>query len=167
MAYSLGIVAGAYCWRPILWWAVAGAAFVASAAYFARRRSGLGWFLALAAVFIAEAFRFQANRALTRLDTDIQSFLDRQELQITAHNTSDGRVQPAGFNEIRETIDVETEALQTPAGQSEPIHSGIRLSIYSGHPKVAAQNSDATIPSNVLVPDSLYHYGDRVRFPRS
>jgi hypothetical protein len=49
VAYSLGIVAGVYLWRPVLWWIVAVAAFVAAAVYFAERRSGLGWSLALGA----------------------------------------------------------------------------------------------------------------------
>ena len=48
VAYSLGVVAGFYQCRPAVWWLVAGAAFVAAAAYFAGRRSGLGWLLAVA-----------------------------------------------------------------------------------------------------------------------
>ena len=41
MAYSLGIVAGVYLWRPALCWTVAVAAFILAAAYFVQRRSGL------------------------------------------------------------------------------------------------------------------------------
>src|ERR1700758_4245484 len=41
-AYSLGIVAGVYAWRPAVWWLIAVAVFVAAAAYFGSRRSGSG-----------------------------------------------------------------------------------------------------------------------------
>ena len=43
LAYSSGIVAGVYAWRPALWWVVAGASFACAAGYFGRRRCGLGW----------------------------------------------------------------------------------------------------------------------------
>ena len=165
VAYSLGIIAGAYLWRPILWWVVAGAAFVAAAAYFAGRRSGLGWSLALGAVFVTGALHIQARGASTPLDTAIQPYADRQELQIAAHVTRDGRLQHGGFNEIRQTIDVETEEVQTAAGRSEAIHSGIRLSIYSSRSNDATQEEDSganTIPSTASMP--VFHYGDRIRF---
>ena len=116
VAYSSGIVAGVYLWRPVLWWVVAVAAFLAAAAYFAQRRSGLGWVLALGSFFLAGALHIQARGATTRLDTGIQLYADRQELQITAHVTHDGRLQPGGFNEVKQTIDVETEELQTATG---------------------------------------------------
>src|SRR5271168_5346705 len=74
VAYSSGIVAGVYLWRPVLWWLAAGAAFVAAAAYFAVRRSGLGWLLALAAFFLAGAFHIQARGSALRLDTNIQPY---------------------------------------------------------------------------------------------
>jgi len=168
-SYALGIIAGVYLWRPLLWWLVAGIAFVAAAAYFAGRRSGLGWSLALGAVFLAGALHVQAYVAATRLDTNIQPYADRQELQITAHVTRDGRLQQGGFNEIRQTIDVETEEVQAAATQSEAIHSGIRLSIYSLRSNDAAseENSAANLlspPPHTPIPTSLYHYGDRIRF---
>ena len=111
VAYSLGIIAGAYLWRPALWWVMAGAAFVLAAAYFAQRRSALGWTLALSALFLAGALHMQA-RGGPRLDTSIQPYADRQELQITAHVTRDGRLQQGSFNEIKQTVDVETEEVQ-------------------------------------------------------
>jgi uncharacterized protein (DUF58 family) len=104
VAYSVGVVAAVYQWRLALWWVVAGAAFVAAAAYFATRRSGLGWLLALGALFVAGALQIRARGASTRLDTSIQPYVDRQELQITAHVTRDGRLQPGGLDEIRQTI---------------------------------------------------------------
>lgn len=161
--YSLGIMAGVYLWRPTLWWIVAVTAFLAAAAYFVQRRSGVGWLLALAAFFLAGALHIQLRGASTRLDTSIQPYADHQELPITAHVTRDGRLQRGGFNEIRQTLDVEAEEVQTSAGQSEAIHSGIRLNIYSPRQNeespeenLAAATSVAAIP--------VFHYGDRIHF---
>src|SRR5580658_9841419 len=146
VAYSAGIVAGVYLWRPALWWIVAGAAFIAAAAYFVQRRAALGWTIALAALFLAGALHIQLRGASPRLDTGIQPYANRQELQITAHVTRDGRLQQGSFNEIKQTLDVETENIEpenvepenaatepvAPAiGQYQAVHSGIRLSIYS------------------------------------
>jgi competence protein ComEC len=164
LSYSLGIIAGVYLWRPVLWWLVAGTAFVAASAYFAGRRSGLGWSLALGAVFLAGALDFQAHEASTRLDTSIQSYADRQELRIAAHVTRDGRLLPGGFNEIRQTIDVETDEVQAEAGPIEAVHSGVRLSIYGPRPKDEAPEGrfDATASFSTAMP--VFHYGDRIRF---
>ena len=95
VAYSLGVVAGVYLWRPVLWWTVAAAAFAAAAAYFAGRRSTLGWLLALGAVFLSGALHIETRGRSTHFDTRIQPYADREELQIVAHVTHDGRLQPA------------------------------------------------------------------------
>jgi len=170
VAYSLGIVAGVYLWRPTLWWAVAAAAFVFAAAYFARRCSGLGWALALGSLFLAGALHIQMRGAASRLDTTVQPYADRQELQITAHVTRDARLQQGGFNELRQTVDLETEQVQTeqvqaPTGQSEAIHSGIRLSIYSPRPNdVLPDETSEPITSSSRAAMPVLRYGDRIRF---
>ena len=165
VAYSLGVVAGVYLWRPALWWVIAGVAFAAAAAYFAGRRSGVGWLMALGVVFFAGALHIQSHQASNRMDTRILPYADGQGLRITAHVTRNGRLQPGAFNETRQTIDVETEEVQTESGQSEAIHSGIRLSIYGPRPNGAAaeENSEANLSSSAG-PDLLYHYGERIRF---
>jgi len=164
-SYSLGILAGVYLWRPVLWWAIAGVAFLASAAYFAHRRCRLGWALALSAFFLAGALHIQLRDASPRLDTTIGPYADHQELQVTAHVVRDGRLQEGGFNEIRQTIDVEVEQLQTSSGQTESLHSGIRLSIYRPRPNEALsdENSDANA-TNASASMPVFHYGDRLRF---
>jgi competence protein ComEC len=161
--YSLGIIAGVYLWRPTLWWIVAVIAFMGAAAFFAQRRSGVGWLLALAAFILAGALHIQLRGASTRLDTSIQPYADRQELQITAHVTRDGRLQQGGLNEIRQTVDVESEIVQTAAGKSETIHSGIRLNIYSPRPNdgTPEEGSEARSPTAAI---PVFHYGDRIRF---
>ncbi len=162
VSYSLGVVAGFYLWRPTLWWVIAAALFVAAAAYFAQRRSGVGWLLALGALFLAGALHVQTRTASTRLDTAIQPYADGQELQLIAHVTRDGRVQAGGFGEVRQTIDVETEEVQPASGETVPIHSGIRLGIYSPRPQYLGRNFDPVALPVDLMP--LYHYGDRLRF---
>ena len=163
VSYSLGIIAGVYLWRPALWWTIAATAFIAAASYFAQRRSGLGWLLALGAFFLAGALLIQVRDASTRLDTSIQPYADRQELQITAHITGDGRLQQGGFNEIRQTVDVESETVQTATGQSEAIHSGIRLNIYSPRPNDATpEEASETHAPTAAIP--VFHYGDRIHF---
>jgi competence protein ComEC len=165
ISYSLGIIAGAYLWRPTLWWVIAGMAFLAFAAYFSNRRSGVGWTLALGAFFLAGALHIQLRGTTPRLDTTIDPYADRQELHIVAHVTRDGRLQDGGFNEIRQTIDVEAEEIQTSSGQTESIHSGIRLSIYAPRPNDASleESADATATnSSAAMP--IFHYGDRLRF---
>ena len=161
-AYSSGIVAGVYQWRPALWWVVAVTAFVAAALYFAQRRSGLGWALALGAFFLAGALHIQVRGASTHLDTSIDPYADRQELQITAHVTRDGRLQQGGFNELKQTVDIESEQIQTATGQTEAVHSGIRLSIYS--PRTNDALSEENSEASTTNPMPVLRYGDRIRF---
>ena len=169
IAYSSGIVSGVYQWRPVLWWVVAVAAFVAAAIYFARRRSTLGWALALGALFLAGALHIQVRTASPRLDTSINRYADHQKIEIIAHVTRDGRLQQGGFNEIKQTVDVETETIETTTGR-EVIHSGIRLSIYSHNSKDGSANDGD--PNDVPEKESngphsannpVLHFGDRIR----
>jgi competence protein ComEC len=162
IAYSLGLVAGVYLWRPVLWWMVAGVAFVTAAVYFARRRSWLGWSLAWGALFLAGAFQIQACGESNPLDSDIESYVNQRDVRITAHVTRDGRLQPGGFGETRQAIDVETEEVETNSGQSRAVHSGIRISIYGPHANSAEQESLADMNSGIQMP--VFHYGDRIRF---
>ncbi len=152
-AYSAGIAAGAHFWRPALWWMVAAAVFVAAATYFTRRRSQAGWTIALTSLFFIGALQIQLRNASTSLDTSIQPFADHRELQMTAHVTRDGRIQPGALGEVRQTLDVETEEIQTAAGDVLPLHSGVRLSIYT--------QPSREPPAAITEP---FHYGDRLRF---
>jgi competence protein ComEC len=164
VTYGLGVAAGVYLWRPLLWWVAAVAVFVAGAAWFAQRRPDAGWLLALAAFFFAGALHVQARGTVPRFESGIRDFSDGQELQITAHVTRDGRWQESGFGELRQMLDVETEEIQTGSGEKVAVHSGIRLGIYA--PRNGSEsnlivdggtnNSGAALPS--------FHYGQRLRF---
>jgi len=166
VAYSVGIVAGVCMWRPTLRWIVAAAAFAAAAAYFTHRRAGLGWLLAFGTLFLAGALHIQLRSGSPRLDTTIQPYADREPLEITAHVIRDGRRQPGGFGEIRQTLDVESEQITTATGETLPVHSGIRLSLYSRADdsfaqERLAQESASQASSAQQLPS--FHFGDRLR----
>lgn len=164
VAYSLGIVAGVYLWRPTLWWVLAGSFFVAAASYLSRRRTWLAWTLALGAFFLFGALHVQIRGASTRLDTGIQPYAGGQPLQVIAHVTRDGRLQPGGFGETRQTLDVETEDLTTDdSGEVVHVHSGIRLSIYSQR-STQEFPEDAAPTHSDSVTMRAFQYGERLRF---
>jgi competence protein ComEC len=161
-AYSLGIITGVYLWRPALLWIAGGVVFVLAAAYFAQGRSGLGWSLALGSLFLAGALHIQMRDASAHIDTSIQPYANRQELEITAHVIRDGRLHPSGFGEIRQTLDVETEEIQTATGQIIAVHSGIRLSIYRRRrDNASSEDNSNTSPASTPMP--VFNYGERVR----
>jgi competence protein ComEC len=164
LSYALGIVAGVYVWRPDSWWIAAAVSFASAAAYLVRRRFALGWVLALGALFLAGALHIQLRGTLRRLDTSILAYANGQELDFTAHVTRDGRVQPSGFGEIRQTVDVETEQITTEDGETLPLHSGVRLGIYT--PRTSeAPSKDASFQAAHGEPFSpTLHYGQRIRF---
>src|SRR5579864_9189846 len=100
-AYALGILVGRYEWRPNTWWFIGLTAFIAAAAYFTSRRSGLAWLLALGSFFLAGALHIQLRATSDRLDPTILPYSDRQEISVAAHVTTDGRVHQNDFGETR------------------------------------------------------------------
>jgi competence protein ComEC len=155
LSYSSGIVAGVYAWRPASWWVAAGAAFLAAGLYFVRRRKGLGVALALGAFFLAGALHVQLRGATPLLDTSLQPFADGQPVQMTAHVTREGKLREGSPNEVRQSLDVETEDLVTENGKRIAIRSGVRLGVYSARPDIAAPLSTT----------HLFRYGERIRLP--
>src|SRR6266849_10398167 len=131
LSYSSGIVAGAYAWHPASWWVVSGAAFLAAGLYFVSRRKWLGVGLALGAFFLAGALHIQLRGATPPLDTRLQPFEDGEQVQMTAHVTREGKLREGGPNEVRQSLDVETEEIVLDDGTKISIHSGVRLGIYS------------------------------------
>jgi competence protein ComEC len=157
LAYSLGITVGIYAWRPPAWWAMSGVFLTIIAVYWARRRPGAGWIVALGVLFLFGALAVQLQGAKPRFDTSIQPYADGQELLIVGHVTRDGRVQPGGFGEIRQTLDIESEQITTPEGIVVPTRSGIRMNIYS------PQNGDESDAGN-LISAGGFSCGQRIRF---
>lgn len=187
LAYATGIVFGLHQSRPASWWIVACAAFAAASIYFLHRRTipgqtvpgrtrpGRVWFagsLALGALFLAGALHIQIHTASAPLDNSIQPFTGGNEFEIVAHVTRDGRMQQGSFGDLRQSADVEAESVTTDTGEPSPVHSGIRLSIYT--PGYSSRHSDTRAEINAdenptaIPPNSspmrLLHYGERIRF---
>jgi competence protein ComEC len=157
LAYSSGIVAGLYLWHPASWWIAAGAAFLTAGMYFVNRRKWLGVSLALGAFFLAGALHIQLRGAHAILDTSLQPFADGQQVEMTAHVMREGRLREGGPNEIRQSLDVETEELILENGTRIPVHSGVRLGIYSPAPPSLAPPASPTM--------RLLRYGERISLP--
>ncbi len=149
LSYASGIVAGVYAWRPASWWVAAAAAFVAAGLYFVHRRRYLGAVLALGTFFLAGALHIQLRGSAPLLDTSLDPFTDGQQVELIAHVTREGRLREASPNELRQSLDVQTEEIVLDNGTKVQLHSGVRLGIYS----------DAASPMR------LFHYGERIRLP--
>ncbi|HEV2396442.1 MAG TPA: ComEC/Rec2 family competence protein [Candidatus Sulfotelmatobacter sp.] len=162
-AYSAGILTGTYAWRPISWWLGAAVFFTASAGFVSARRAGFAWTLAFGTFFLAGAFHIQGRAASNHLDTSILPYADRRELTITAHVTHDGRLQRDDLGRYRQTVDIETEAIQTPAGNAVPLHSRVRLSIYDRTAETTASIERSMEMLKRAAPAPL-RYGERIRF---
>jgi competence protein ComEC len=160
LAYACGILLGIYEWRPMLWWIVAGAAFIASAGYFIRHRAGLGWALALGAFFLAGAFHVQVWSAGPRLDTSIQPYADREPVHVVGHVVKDGRLRQDGRDSFRQTVDIDVEEIQRESGQVIPVHSLIRLGIYT--PRSRERSSEHN-PKASHLSMRVFQYGERIR----
>ncbi len=162
LAYSAGVVAGTYLGRPLSWWVAAGAAFLAAGLYFLRRRKWLGAGLALGAFFLTGALHMQLRGSSSPLDTSLQAFASGDAVQLTAHVSREGRLREAGPGEIRQSLDVETEDIVAENGNHIPVHSGVRLGIYSALPdRSASSPADGPAPSTM----HLFLYGERIRLP--
>jgi competence protein ComEC len=161
VAHAIGIVIGVSAWRPASWWVVAALLFAAAAAYFAPRRATFGWILALAVFILAGALHVQLTEDSLNLDTSIQPFADGRELQIVGHVLRDGRLQPAGFGETRQTLDIESEEIRTGTGATMRSHSGIRLGIYAAKSKPG--NDPAEERDESGLPMRVFRYGERIR----
>jgi competence protein ComEC len=183
LAYALGVVFGHYQPRPASWWIVACVALAAAGAYFLHHQTGPGrtgservWLagsLALGALFLAGALHVQLRAVSAQLDNSIQPFTGGSEVEIVAHVTRGGRMQQGSFGDLRQTADVEAESVTTETGEPSPVHSGIRLSIYTpGYSSRHSDNRGANINLDenaaAIQPNfsamRLLQYGERIRF---
>ena len=163
LAYACGIIVGIHEWRPAIWWIAGGTAWIMAAAYFVGRRAGLGWSLALGALFLAGALHVQVRSAGPRLDTSILPYADRQPVQLVAHVVKDGRLRQDGSNIVGQTVDIEAEEVQEQSGQVVGVRSRVRLGIYAGPLRdTAATAEDRTAPTSMREM-RVFQYGERIR----
>jgi competence protein ComEC len=159
VCYACGILLGIHEWRPVLWWIGAGIAFIAGAGYFVGRRAVVGWALALGGFFLTGAFHVQIRSAGPRLDTGIQPYADRQPVRMVGHVVKDGRLRQDGPNSFRQTLDIEVEQIQGESGQVAPVHSVIRMGIYTPRSRSTPQEKPTTSNDSLRV----FQYGERIR----
>ena len=133
LAFSLGLWTGVRAWRPASWWVLAVVAFVLAASWFLSRRAGLGKALSLGVWFLLGAFLIQIRGQwpdeLRQDEARIMALSDGRVVTLTARVFREGYVQDAGPRSIRESIDVQTEAIISE-GESWPVRAGVRLTIY-------------------------------------
>ncbi len=157
LAFAGGIVAGAYAWRPPLWWLAAIILFGMFAGYFSRRRAWAAYALGLAAICAAGALAIQVR---TPADSDSVPLPlgSADDVLVTAHATTDGVVSQEDRGETRQTLDVETENIASEATTTS-VRSGLRIGIY-GKESESEAGADAS-----ATPMHIFQYGERLRFP--
>lgn len=157
-AFAAGIVLGQFAWRPPLWWLFAFLAALVFAAYFLRRRPGMAFLLAMAALLVAGAFHIQVRTPVNSGQLEISAFTQpKQEVVVTAHVIREGMLRQAGFGGIRQLVDVETEEI-TQAGVTSPVHAGLRISFYGK--EAVDEHEEEGAPGTMR----LFRYAERLRF---
>jgi hypothetical protein len=84
--------------------------------------------------------------------------LNRRE----THVTREGRLRQGAPNQVAQSLDVETDEIVAENGTRIPIHSGVRLGIYSGRP-----DESAFLRANQAAAPAMrrFRYGERIRLP--
>ena len=157
LTFAAGIIAGAYAWRPPLWFLVAILTCSLSAVLLSNRRRRIAWVFGLSSLFWLGALSLQL-RAPTPVP-NISNLSDGSEVLITAHVVKGGTSRDDGSGTVRQTLDVETE--QEVVGENIfESRFGLRLSLYSREPR---QEYEETPKFKAAT--RLYRYGERIRFP--
>jgi competence protein ComEC len=157
ITYSCGIISSTYLWHPPALEIASAIAFLAAGLYFLPKRDWLAASLALGAFFLTGALQIQLRGLVTYVDTTLQPYAHGQPVEITAHVTREGKFREttsgqAQPNEVLQSLDVQTDEILTATGSLIPLHSGVRLGIYS------PSSSSESAPR-------LFHYGERIRLP--
>jgi competence protein ComEC len=158
LAYSSGIIAGTCLSRPPTLWIAAAIAFLVAGFSLLPKRNWIAAALALIALFLAGALHIQLRGPTNSLDMSLQPFTDGQPVEITARVTREGKFRESAPNETRQTLDVQTEEIVTAEGTRIPLHSGIRLGIYSPRPAGSQLSGEESALR-------LFHYGERIHLP--
>ncbi len=146
LVFSLGLWAGLRAWRPPSWWSIAIAVFLLSGLWFLRQRPWLAKSLALATWFLFGALLIQI-RGRPPEDPRLPSLSDGHAVSLTAHVIKEGYAHASGPRSIRQTIDVETEAIESD-GEIFPVSTGIRVSLYQHTDSTGLMQAAADSPIN-------------------
>ena len=156
VAYSGGVFAGSYAWRPPLWWLVAGIVAAASAIYFSRRRVRAASGLALSVLFVLGAFTIQVGGSGGKAGSDLFAFTDGQEAVVTAHVVKEGSVLQKGGKDLQQGLDLQTEQVAID-NHVATVRIGVRASLYS-------KDARAEFEPPTDSATRQFRYGDRIRF---
>jgi competence protein ComEC len=162
LAFAGGVVIGSYAWRPPLWWMVASLVFIIAGYYIHRNTQKRTWaakVLALGALLLLGAFNVQVRGSGRSRIAHALPFADGREISIIAHVVGEGKLRPAGFDKIKQSLDVETEEIGVDS-ETSSVPIGIRLGIYAKEPKQEYPEEKVPAPS----PMRTFHYGERLRF---
>ncbi len=127
LAFSTGLWVGVRAWRPPSWWVIAMLAFVLAAWWSVPRRAWMAKSLALGTWFLLGAFLIQVRGGQAG-NPQMLALADGREVTLTAHVIREGYARAAGPRSIRESIDVETEEIESE-GESRPVRVGVRLTV--------------------------------------
>jgi competence protein ComEC len=161
LAFSTGLWVGVRAWRPPSWWAIAVLAFVLAAWWFVSRRAWMAKSLALGTWLLLGAFLIQV-RSGHQGDPQILGLADGREVTLTAHMMREGYARSAGPRSIRESIDVETEEIETE-GQSKPLRAGVRLTVMERRASSPGGDAQGAETSTSDPPIPPLTYGTRLR----
>jgi competence protein ComEC len=153
LAFSLGIVAGRYCWRPPLWWISALIVLTAAALFWRKTRPRAASLLSLGALLLLGALRTQVAPEPAP-PPEITRLGDAREVVITGHVTRDAVRH--GLPATRHSLDLEAESIEAD-GERIGVTTGIRLTIYRQEVRDEDGEQDTGLPS--------FTYGQRLRFP--
>ncbi len=93
----------------------------------------------------------------------ILPFAERQEVTLTAPVVRDGRIRQNDVAEISESVDVETEEVQTTGSEQVPVHSRVRLSIYGPRSSTSDLTGEASDAGTTNAPNRALQFGERIR----
>jgi competence protein ComEC len=154
-AYSSGLFAGTYAWRPLLWWLAAIAVSLVGATYWSAHRPRFANVIILAGLFFAGAWMIQLRPRHANADYSALTFADR-DLALTGHVIKEGGRAEELRGDVQQRIDLELEQIATEA-QVAVVHSHLRLTLYD---KVSRNAASETATSSR---ERQFYYGQRLR----
>ncbi len=154
VAFAVGLFVGVRAWRPPSWWVIALLAFALAACWFLKRRAWAARWLALASWFLLGAFLIQVRTQRVG-DPRILSLADGREVTLSGHVIREGYPRAAGPRGTRESIDVETEQVESE-GKVYAVRAGVRLTLYERGDNASRTGETAVAPPSLA-------YGTRLR----
>ena len=160
VAFATGIVAANYAWRAPNIWLTAAVIAAAGVCALYRRAPSLAFGIAILSLLPLGAFYLQGTDAAQVAPPNLQAFATGEgSVEVTAHVMREGIVRDSPFGGKQESVDVETEQLDSGDHQSSS-NVGIRLTIYTQR----AEEEEAR-DSGAEAALRVYTYGERLHFP--